>query len=399
MAKVAKPVDSGTRSRRRTSRHRGPRHRLLLLGAASATCLGTLTAMPLADGTAGAAARDTVAVGNPVAGNNGFGVVTEGDATLGSTGSRSPVAVGGDLAFGDGYDVSPRAPGTFTVAGDSRPTALLVGGRVDYDGNSPVGVLRVLRDGYVKIGAMTGGRVLTHDDDGVSADTHVVMSGFPYDSTPRIELTTRQPAASVAKSGLMDFRSLFSAYRDRADAMAECAANVTLLDGEGAPLPDQTAVPDDGRIGLALTPGRTNVVRLTGEQLAGIRTLAFLDSPAADTPVLLVVDASGTDGALTWTTPTVAGVRETDAPYVLWDFPDATAMTIASGGPLTGTLYAPRAAVTDLAPSDIEGDVVVKSLVAGPLPDASGPAVDAGEIRSVPFAAELSCETGPAWPV
>ncbi|WP_424852319.1 collagen-binding domain-containing protein [Streptomyces sp. SAI-170] len=346
----------------------------------SATCSGALTAVALVSGTAGAAARDTVAIGNPVAGNNGFGVVTEGDATLGSTESEGPVAVGGDLTFGDGYDVSVHTAGTFTAPDDSRPTALLVGGQVDYAGSSQVGVLRVLQSGYVKLGRMTGGRVLTRDDNGASADTHVAMSGFPYDSTPRIELTTRQPATSVTRSGLMDFPSLFSTYRDRADAMAECAANV------------RATVPDNGRLEIALTPGRTNVVRLTGEELDDISTLTFLNPPAADTPVLFVVDTTGTDGAFTWNTPTLAGVSGANAPYMLWDFPDATSMTIASGDTMIGTLYAPRAAVTDLASSDIEGDVIVKSLVAGPLSGQSASAVDAGEIHYSPFAAELRCE-------
>jgi choice-of-anchor A domain-containing protein len=381
MTKAAEPTNPGTRAR----------HRLLLLGAASAICSGALTAAALANGTPGAAVRGTVAIGNPVAGNHGFGVVTEGDATLGGGASGGPVAIGGDLTFGDGYRVALHTPGTFTAPGDSRPTALLVGGRVDYTGSSQVGVLTVLRSGYVKIGHMAGGRVLTRDDNGASGDTHVVMSGFPYDSTPRVELTARQPADSVTRPGPLDFPSLFSAYRDRADSMAQCAANVTLLDGDGIPLPDRTAVPDNGRVEIALTPGRTNVVRLTGRQVHAIGTLTFLVPPSADTPVLFVVDTTDTGGDLTWRTPATAGISATNTPYVLWDFPDATRLTLAGGDTLEGTVFAPRADLTDLGPAPIEGDVVVRSLVAGPLAGRSTPAVDAGEIRSSPFDAEVRC--------
>ncbi|MGW0910433.1 collagen-binding domain-containing protein [Streptomyces sp. NPDC002784] len=365
----------------------------------TAVALLVAAAAPLALGGA-ALARDTVDIGNPVAGNNGFGVVTEGDAVLGSTESEGPVAIGGDLTFGDGYNVALHTAGSFVAPGDSVPTALLVGGKADYGASSPVGVLRVLGDGYVKVGDMTGGQALTTDANGAAVSTRVTAAGAGYDSTPRIELTARQPADSVGQSGLMDFTSLFSAYRDRADRMAACAGNVTLLDGNGDPLPDQTSIAAGSNIKIALTEGRTNVLHLTGEQLNDIGTLTLLDQPSASTPLLIVVDTSASGGDFTWHTPTMAGVSGTNAPYMLWDFPDATSLTIADGDTLEGTLYAPRAEVTDLDPANIEGDIIVKSLVAGPLTggdSSSGPdaPVNAGEIHYFPFAADLQCEDTP----
>ncbi len=128
-----------------------------------------------------------VTIGNPVEGNNGFGVVTESDALLGSTEAEGPVAVGGDLAFGDSYNVALHTPGTFAASGDAQPTALLVGGAVDHAGSSPSGVLRVLQSGYVKIGDMAGSDVLTQDANGASVDTQVV---------PRVPGTTRRRASN-----------------------------------------------------------------------------------------------------------------------------------------------------------------------------------------------------------
>ncbi|WP_282703797.1 collagen-binding domain-containing protein [Streptomyces sp. CC219B] len=370
----------------------GGRRRLAvaLLVTAGTACSAALGSAALAV----APARDTIGVGNPVDGSNGFGVVTEGDALLGSTESEGPVAVGGNLSYGDGYNVSLHTAGTFVAPGDSTPTALLVGGGVDYARSSSVGVLKVLGNGYVKIGDMTGSQVLTTDANGASVNTRVTASGAGYDSTPRVELTTQQPASSVAQSGLMDFTSLFSTYRDRADRMAGCANNVTLLDGNGNPLADQTDIAAGSGVKISLTEGRTNVLRLTGEQLNNIAEITFLNHPSADTPLVIVVDTTGTGGEFTWTTPNLAGVSGTDAPYILWDFPDATDITIASGDTLEGTIYAPRAHLTDLSPSNIEGDIIVKSLTAGPLSD--GPtraaAVNAGEIHYFPFAATIECE-------
>ncbi len=367
---------------------------LVLLVAAGTACSGTLTALTLTGRSAEVASRAPVVIGNPVEGNNGFGVVTEGDATLGSTESEGPVAVGGDLTFGAGYNVALDTPGDFVVPGDARPTALLVGGRIDHAGSSPVGVLRVLQDGYVKIGDETGSTALDRDPNGASVNTRVVEEGSTYDSTPRVELTVGQPAGSVFRSGLMDFTSLFSVYRDRADRMAECAADVTLLDGSGNPL-DPSDITPGTDVRISLTGGRTNVLRLTGQQLNDIDEITFLDRPTADTPLLVDVDTTATAGVFAWNTPTPAGISSADAPYILWNFADATSITIESGDSVEGTIFAPRADLVDLDPSNIEGDVIVKTLVAGPLTGGpSGGGVNAGEIHYHPFDAELLC--GPA---
>ncbi|MBO7935943.1 choice-of-anchor A family protein [Streptomyces sp. S9] len=179
--------------------------------------MGLLTAFVLTGGPAGAAVLAPVDIGNPVAGSNGFGVVTESNATFGSTESEGPVAVGGNLTFGSNYNVALNTPGTFTAPGDDQPTALLVGGGVDYAGGSPSGVLQVLQNGYAKIGDTSASDVLIEDQNGASVDTQVVADGAGYNSTPRVQLTVQQPVASVEQSGLMDFTALFSTYRDRAD--------------------------------------------------------------------------------------------------------------------------------------------------------------------------------------
>lgn len=338
----------------------------------------------------GSAYADTVSVGNPVDGSNGFGVVTEGDAMLGSTESEGPVAIGGNLSFGSGYNVSLNTPGSFTAPGDDQPTALLVGGRVDYASSAPNGVLKVLQNGYVKIGDIPGSTAASNDANGAQVNTHITRTAAAYDSTPRIELTTRQPRSSVGPADLMDFPSLFSTFRDRADTMAQCANNVTLLDGNGNALSDQENVAPGTNAKVQLTPGKTNVLHVTGEALNNLDEITFLNQPSADTPFLVVVDTTATGGALTWHTPNLAGVSGANAPYMMWDFPDATNITIADGDTVEGTIYAPRADLTDLDPSNIEGDIIARTLTAGPINGPSGP-VNAGEIHYFPFDADLEC--------
>lgn len=318
--------------------------------------------------------------GNPMAGNNGFGVVTQRDALLGGTSTEGSVAVGGALRFGAGHTVAPRATGGFTARGDTRPTALLVGGRVDFAGSATNGVLRVLDRGYVKVGDLTGSAAQATGMNGTAVNTRLVAAGAGYHATPRIELTTPQPPSSVGPArGLMDFDALFATHRHRADALARCQGNVA-----------HAGITPDSTVRIRLADGRTNVLRLTGAQLDHIRTLTFDNRPTATRPLVVVVDTTAEGGGFTWRTPAMAGVTSQDAPYILWNFADATDLTLTAGDTLRGAVYAPRAKLTDVSPSDIEGDVVVHALAAG------RPAGSSGRIRHVPFAAQPSCGPQPA---
>lgn len=326
-----------------------------------------------------AAAHEAPAVtGNPMATNHGFGVLTRHGALLAGTGAESAVAVGGDLSFGSRYTVAPRGTGGFVAPGDARPTALLVDGAVDFAGSAADGVLRVTGDRYVKVGDLSGSATRATGMDGEPVKTRLVGAGAGYGTTPRVELTTAQPPTSVGPArGLVDFGALFTGHRQRADALARCRATVAPLD----PLTPGATV----RIRLA--DARTNVLRLTGRQLTGIRGLAFENRPTAERPLVIVVDTTAEGGELSWRTPALTGVGGEDAPYILWTFADATDLALTAGDTLRGSVYAPRAELTDRSPADIEGDIVVRALKAAP---------HAGGIRSAAFAAGLSCGEGPA---
>lgn len=314
--------------------------------------------------------------GNPMAANKGFGVVTRRDALLGGTSSESAIAVGGGLALGSRYTIAPRAADGFRAAGDARPTALLVDGAVDFSDSAADGVLRVTGDRYVKVGDLSGSATRATGMDGTPVKTRLVPAGAGYGTTPRVELTTAQPPSSVGPvRGLLDFGTLFAGHRQRADALARCRGTVA---------PPADAVAPDGTVRVRLADRRTNVLRLTGAQLARTRVLAFENRPTAARPLVIVVDTTAEGGELSWRTPTMTGIGRADAPYVLWTFADATDLALTAGDTLRGSLYAPRAELTDGSPAGIEGDIVVRSLKAGPL---------AGAIHSAPFAAEPTCDT------
>ncbi|WP_433539680.1 collagen-binding domain-containing protein [Streptosporangium sandarakinum] len=322
---------------------------------------------------------------NPVSGNNGFTVMVERDATLASGGNEGTLAIGGDLVLAGDHRVALATAGSHVVSGDTRPTALVVGGRVAFGRSAATGRVAVLSRGHAKIGSLAGSVVMDTDDSGVPARTRVNATG-DYEDPRRVELSVRQPAASVGPATVFDFRRLFGTYRERAAALAECGNNVVLRDATGRPFPGGT-VPPGSTVRIGLTRGVTNVVRTTGRDLAAIARLVFGRGPTAASPLLVVVDTTAEGGVLTWVPPVVTGIGGKQARFVLFDFPDAVSITMppGRGGTVKGTIYAPDATLTDTNPAGIDGNVIVGSLVQG------GPGSDGGRIRDLPFGAVLDC--------
>jgi hypothetical protein len=62
-------------------------------------------------------------------------MMTEGDARLVGSENEGAVAVGGNSSFSN-YQVATNNAGSFVVPGDTNPTALVVGGRVDLAGSA-----------------------------------------------------------------------------------------------------------------------------------------------------------------------------------------------------------------------------------------------------------------------
>lgn len=359
-----------------------------LSAALCAAAGGSAIALP-----ASAQGSPRASVGNPMAGDHGFGTVVEQDALLGSTETEGTVAVGGDLTFGPGYNVMLHPTGgTYYAPGESEPTALLIGGRIAMSDSAGQGVLRVANQGHVHVQNTTGITTLDRGIGTAAGNTEIVESGAVHDSTPRVQLTLRQaPSTLRLAASPIDFGALFAHYRQRALEIAATPANVTLTDAAGATLPDQTGFPAGTQAYVTLTPGETNVLHLTGQDVDNLAELSFRTAPSADTPFVVVVDPA--EGAYSWHVPNLAGVDGQQAPYMLWDFPTATDITLASGDGLEGTIYAPDAHLTDVDPSDVEGDIAVKSLQAGPV-NPAGEYTDAGEIHDFPFNAELDYSNG-----
>ncbi|GAA3207791.1 hypothetical protein GCM10010468_24320 [Actinocorallia longicatena] len=359
----------------------------MVMVKSSKPALAAVSALVAAAGlaTALAANAHVRAASNPVAGGNGFTVVVAGDAEVSGNENDGTMAIGGDLTLTGRYRVAGGGAGSFTAPGDTNPTALVIGGRVNWPASASGGSLQVLSQGFVKIGDLAASRVLSVDGNGALVNTQV-NGGGAYDSAPRVELTTRQDTSSVGPGLPFDPAALFDAYRERADELTSCVSNVNLRDGDGAALAP-TGIPAGTNARITLAAGRTNVLHLRASDLANISILTFGNRPTATAPLLVVVDTSDVGDSFTWAAPNFAGIGGSDASFILFDFPTATQITLPAGqgGTIEGTIFAPRARLTDLNSSNIEGNVIVGGLVHG------SDAGDGGEIHSFPFATTLDC--------
>ncbi|WP_168209186.1 collagen-binding domain-containing protein [Agromyces intestinalis] len=367
---------------------RPERTRRIGLGAVAALAAGLLAT----GATAGAppAAADVEPV-NPVRvdldghpANSGFLAFIEGDAFLGADEAEGTIAVGGDLGFGTGYNIgaSGNPSPTFVAPGDPDGAYVYayVAGGMDFS-QAGGNILRVLNGGYAKIGDTS-----TYSAYQVPPGWQVTPAGTPADSLPRMEGVVPQSAESIATPvppGLIDIPAAFELYRTLSTDLAACPATIQLLDDQGVSLP--SPIPAGARGHVQLVEGQTNVLTISGDDWDALSEMVFDDVPTATTPLL--VNVTGTEVSVT--TPNMPGSGSAAAPYILWNFADATAITVTGGDSLEGTIYAPRADLHWEVTQNIEGNIIAAAFTHGGEPATGTPR----EIHDFPFAAELSCTT------
>ncbi|WP_026239498.1 collagen-binding domain-containing protein [Parafrankia discariae] len=287
--------------------------------------------------------------------------------------------VGGD---GQNYRVGLNNPGSYVLPGDSAPTSFVVGGQLDFAGSPAGGTVTVLGNSYAKVANLANATGLPQG--GV---TQVVPAGGGAGTTPALFINSSQPAASVAGTSGFNLPSMFATYRDLNSHIASCALTISLLDRNGQ-------APWNGTDPTATIPLRTgqNILNLTGAQLARSRNINPAPGsvqPSASTTLVVNVVAPG---SYSFAVPNVSWQGNEPSRHVLWNFTATGTLTLPSGSnTVWGTIYAPNAALVDLSSSNIEGNVVVRTVQEGTFGGVNG-----GEIHSAPFSNLVTCAAAPA---
>ncbi len=155
-----------------------------------------------------------------------------------------------------------------------------------------------------------------------------------------------------------------------------------LHDAAGAPL--ATPIAPVTAAYADVQPGVTNVLTVAAEDLDALDLLTFDGLPGPGSPLVVNVTGTTFDGSV----PNLANLTNAHAPFVLWNFPDATTVHVTGADVLEGTIYAPRADLRWDVTQNVEGNVVAASFTHG-VATAAGPVPR--EIHGFPFSTTVSC--------
>ncbi|MBK7008866.1 MAG: Ig-like domain-containing protein [Saprospiraceae bacterium] len=311
---------------------------------------------------------------NPIDGNQGFQIITEGNFT--STGGHhihGPLAVGGNLIINNSAtgEINMDNTGSYIFPGDgSTSTGLMVAGSVTWT----AGNLKVLSNKYIHIGSGSGS---ASGDNGTNNNTQVYPSGASYNNAKRIEGTIDQtPNPAVFQSSPFAFASLFDTYRNNSFGLSNCTGNVQLYNSSGAAISGNT-VSSAQNVKITSLVNGVNHLKLSTTSLNNITEFKFEGTGIPSATKILVITVNLTAN-FTWNNRNMPGISNSSAPYILWNFYGSTSynLTVNTASLIYGTIFAPSMNLIKTGTGDIDGNIVAKTASLG-----------LGEIHFFPFAA------------
>ncbi|WP_394990395.1 collagen-binding domain-containing protein, partial [Emticicia sp.] len=311
---------------------------------------------------------------NPIAGNQGFQVLTEGNFTSSESHHiHGPLAVGGNLIINSSVgEVNMDVTGSYVFPGDgSTTTGLLVKGSITWT----AGYVKVLNSKYIHIGNSTGS---ISGDNGTNSVTQVYPTSTSYNNAKRIEGSIDQtPSPAVFQAVGFDFTTLFNTYRTNSTNLSTSTNNVQLYNMSNVAISGNTVSSSQPvRINSLITG--VNYLNLTSASLTNISEITFNDAPSATKTLVINVPITGN---YTWNNVNMAGIGGlAQGPYIIWNFYGATTynITIAQASLIIGTVFAPNMNVIKTGTGDIDGNIIAKTAQLG-----------IGDIHNYQFDAEI----------
>ncbi|MBK8701455.1 MAG: choice-of-anchor A family protein [Saprospiraceae bacterium] len=310
---------------------------------------------------------------NPLAGNQGFHIITEGNFTSnGSHHIHGPLAVGGNLIINNGStaEINMDAVGSYVFPGDgTTTTGLLVGGGITWTS----GALSVLNNKYIHIGSSTGS---ASGDNGTNNATQVYPSGTSYNNAKRISATIDQtPSPAIFQTLPLNIASMFSTFNSNSQGLSNCTSNVQLYNSStGAAISGNTVSTAQNVKITSLNTG-VNHLKLTTTSLSNITEFKFEGAGIPSSTKILVISVN-ISANYTWQNCNMSGIGGTVGPYILWNFYGASTynVTINTASLIIGTVFAPMMNLIKTGTGDIDGNLVAKTIALG-----------TGEIHHYPF--------------
>jgi choice-of-anchor A domain-containing protein len=314
---------------------------------------------------------------NPLIAENYFNIITEGNLSITQGDIEGAIAVGGNL---------------IVLGNSQRTSANATGGQAFMTFNN-VKYALVVNGGLT---GTNGGNVFKIDGKGAASDDHFIRFGTIGSSTAagngggidignpvtdntkryiRVNSTNQAANTVVNTTDLINFSDVFASFRASSTSISSCTGNVT---------PTVTG----GQATLNLGTFANNVWNVTGSTLNSYSQINLTGNlPTASRPLIINVNAAGT---FNWSNLKFVMGSESDnsmeinrAPYILWNFYNATTLNIQSSNLVLGSILAPNADLRNNGFGNITGQIVAKTFTKP----------NAGELHIAKFNANVTCAT------
>jgi choice-of-anchor A domain-containing protein len=307
-------------------------------------------------------------VTNPLQLAKGFDVFTKTGLTFERGHTDGPVATGGDLTLNGETTIAMNNSGAYPFAYNNGSNyGIVINGRINYT----TGNVSYVNQGHMRISNITGTTLFDKDNNNASTNLQAVSSSRGFNSNPRLQLQRQQDKTTVTTAHNIDFNTAFNQFVYNTDLIKSYPANTPCASSFNF-----ITIPSGQNPRINLVSGKVNYINLTQTQLTNLNnqgSITFTTAPAADK--ILIVNVTLDNGVYTWTPPNMAGVGDAAAPYVLYNFHNATSLTIGNGNnSVYGTVYAPRADVYKTGGNNNNGQIVANSFT-----------MAYGEVHSYPF--------------
>ena len=307
-----------------------------------------------------------VSAQNPISGNQGFQILSEGNFTFtNGTHVHAPLAVGGNLILNTSSfaSINMDGVGSYIFPGDgSTTTSLLVKGGITWSN----GYASVLGTKYIHIGSITGS---ASGDNGNNSNTQVYPSGKSYNNSKRIENTidqTPNPAVfQTVTTSAFDFTTVFDNYRTNSTNLSNCTANVQLQTSSSGGNITNNVVSSSQTVYINSLINGVNYLNLTTASLNNINGITFNARPSASKVLIINVPITAN---FVWNNSNMAGLTvPADAPYILWNFYGASTfnLTINTASQIAGSVFAPNQNLIKSGTGDIEGNLIATTITLG----------------------------------
>lgn len=305
-------------------------------------------------------------VTNPLQLAYGFDVFTKTSMTLQQGQTSGAIAVGGNLNVNNQTTIAMNNAGEYpSGSANSNNYSMVVNGRVFLNGGNTT----YINQGYLRIGDLTGVKMFDKDNNS-NTNLQVVPQNSGFNNNLRLHLQRYQDKSTVNTPHNIDFATSFNQFLFNTDLInsypsnSSCSTNFNFV-----------TIPNTQNPHITLTANKINYINLTESQLSNLNNLGsiiFDQAPSATR--MLIINVTLTTGTYNWSVPNMGGIGTSDAAFVLFNFHNATSLTISGSNAVYGTIYAPRADVSKTNNNNSNGQIIANSF-----------ALNAGLVQTYPF--------------